>query len=77
MNACVNTVGSTVSRSAQPVHRLQGIRFPGRDYRLPAFYMITMTTHARRPLFARCADNRALLYEDGWLVYNLWHAMPN
>ncbi len=46
------------------------------DYRAPAFYMITMTTHARRPLFARCADNRSLLNDDGWLVYNLWHAMP-
>lgn len=51
-------------------------RSPCQDYRAPSFYMITMTTHERRPLFARCADNRAQLNEDGWLVYNLWHAMP-
>jgi REP element-mobilizing transposase RayT len=46
------------------------------DYRAPAFYMITMTTLNRRPLFAACADNLSTLNEDGWLVYNLWHAMP-
>lgn len=51
-------------------------RSPCQDYRAPAFYMITMTTHERRPLFARCENNRAILNEDGWLVYHLWHAMP-
>ena len=51
---CVNTGGNTPSRPAQPVHRLQGIRFPGRDYRIPAFYMITMTVLDRKPLFATC-----------------------
>lgn len=51
-------------------------RSPCQDYHAPAFYMITMTTHERRPLFAHCENNRALLNEDGWLVYNLWHAMP-
>jgi len=51
-------------------------RSPCQDYRAPAFYMITMTTHERHPIFARCADNRARLNADGWLVYDLWHAMP-
>jgi REP element-mobilizing transposase RayT len=46
------------------------------DYHAPAFYMITMTTLERRPLFAACADNKATLNEDGWLVYHLWHDMP-
>lgn len=46
------------------------------DYRAPAFYMITMTTHERRPLFGHCENNRSLLNEVGWLAYNLWHAMP-
>jgi len=46
------------------------------DYHAPAFYMITMTTLARRPLFATCAGNKATLNEDGWLVYRLWHDMP-
>ncbi len=77
MNACVNTVGSTVSRSAQPVHRLQGIRFPGRDYRLPAFYMVTMTTLGRKRLFATCANDKSTLNADGWLVYELWHRMAS
>jgi len=72
---CVNTAGKTECRSAQPVHRLQGIRCPGRDYRMPAFYMITMSTFGRKPLFATCANNRAHLNPDGWLVYDLWHRM--
>ena len=46
------------------------------DYHAPAFYMITMTTLERRPLFATCADNKATLNEDGWLGYRLWHDMP-
>lgn len=33
------------------------------DYHAPAFYMITMTTLERRPLFATCADNKATLNE--------------
>ena len=46
------------------------------DRHAPAFYMITMTTLERRPLFATCAGNKATLNEDGWLVYHLWHDMP-
>jgi len=75
MAPCVNTGGNTPSRSAQPVHRLQGIRFPGRDYRIPAFYMITMTALDRRPLFAACENDASTLNDDGWLVYDLWHRM--
>lgn len=67
-------------RSASVVHnatrRPQGLRCQGRDYRQPAFYMITMTTRNRWRLFATCADNRAILTRDGWLAYDLWHAMP-
>jgi REP element-mobilizing transposase RayT len=53
----------------------QGYRFPGRDYRMPAFYMITMTAHDRRPRFGVCANNRCILNEDGWLVYETWNRM--
>lgn len=45
------------------------------DYRAPAFYMITMTTLERRPLFAVCQNSRSTLNDDGWLVHNLWHDM--
>lgn len=51
-------------------------RSPFQDYRAPAFYMITITTHVRRPFFGHCADNRAHLNDDGWLTYHLWHAIP-
>jgi REP element-mobilizing transposase RayT len=47
-------------------------RSPFQDYRAPAFYMVTMTTHGRRPWFGVCADNRCVLNEDGWLVRDLW-----
>ncbi len=53
----------------------QGYRFPGRDYRIPAFYMITMTSHERRPRFGVCANNRSTLNDDGWLVYETWQRM--
>ena len=46
------------------------------DYRAPAFYMITITTHERRPLFGICEDNRSTLNDDGWLIHNLWHRIP-
>jgi REP element-mobilizing transposase RayT len=71
----VNTDGCTESRSTRPVHRLQGIRYAGRDYRIPAFYMITMTTLNRNPLFATCENAKSTLNDDGWLVYQLWHRM--
>ena len=51
-------------------------RSPFQDYRAPAFYMVTMVTHNRRPFFATCADNRATLTDDGWLAHNLWRAIP-
>ncbi|NLE66080.1 MAG: hypothetical protein GX608_01500 [Lentisphaerae bacterium] len=73
--SCVNTAGSAASRPAQPVHRLQGIRYPGRDYRIPAFYLITMTSLNRKPLFATCENGKSTLNKDGWLVYDLWHRM--
>ena len=88
MNAGVNTASRTPATPLRPaplVHkgpvqkgpreRVQGYRFPTRDYRQPAFYMITMTAIDRRPRFATCAENRTTLTEDGQLVYDLWHRM--
>ncbi|MCL1921408.1 MAG: transposase [Kiritimatiellaeota bacterium] len=51
-------------------------RSPFQDYRAPAFYMVTMTTHDRRPWFGTCADNRCTLNPDGWLIHDLWHRIP-
>ena len=51
-------------------------RSPFQDYRAPAFYMVTIVTHERRPRFSVCEDNRSTLNEDGWLVHNLWHRIP-
>lgn len=81
MDAGVNTASRTPATPLRPaplVHkgpreRVQGYRFPTRDYRQPAFYMITMTALDRRPRFATCAENRTTLTEDGQLVYDLWH----
>jgi len=83
MDAGVNTASKTPPRPAPLVHmgpvqkgpreKVQGYRFPTRDYRQPAFYMITMSALDRRPRFATCAENRTTLTEDGQLVYDLWH----
>ena len=43
------------------------------DYRDPFFYMVTVTTHERRPWFGVCENNACVLNADGWLVHNLWH----
>ncbi len=40
-------------------------RSPFQDYRAPAFYMVTITTHKRRAHFAVCANNRSKLTPDG------------
>lgn len=69
----VNTPGRNKSGPAEPVHRRQGIRLRCRDYRKPAFYMITMTTLNRQPLFGTCENNVSTLNDDGWLVYECWH----
>ena len=47
------------------------------DYHAPGFYMVTITTRDRRPLFGACANNRCTLNADGWLAHKLWHAIPN
>lgn len=71
----VNTPRSTGNGSSEPVNRRQGIRYPGRDYRIPAFYLITMTTLDRRPRLASCADNRVALTEEGHIVNECWQRM--
>jgi REP element-mobilizing transposase RayT len=43
------------------------------DYRDPFFYMVTITTHERRPWLGVCENNACTLSADGWLVHNLWH----
>lgn len=35
------------------------------DYRAPFFYLFTMVTAPRRPLFGTCSDNRTHLSEEG------------
>jgi REP element-mobilizing transposase RayT len=72
---------SSVSSPVKPVRRAvfthsQLRRCFNHDYRAPAFYMVTITTHERRPWFSTCANNASTLTDDGWLVYNLWHRIP-
>jgi REP element-mobilizing transposase RayT len=67
----VNPAGRTI-RPAPPVHRRQGLRCAGRDYRIPAFYLITMTALDRKPRFARCENDRCELTDEGRLVQRLW-----
>ncbi len=46
------------------------------DYRDPFFYMVTITTHRRRPWFGVCENNACALSADGLLVRDLWHRIP-
>ena len=47
------------------------------DYRDPFFYMITITTHQRRPWFGVCENNACTLSADGLLVQDLWYRIPH
>ncbi len=47
------------------------------DYRDPFFYMITITTHQRRPWFGICENNACTLSADGLLVRDLWYRIPH
>ena len=54
----------------------QGYRAPWHDYRQPWFYMITMTTFNRKPIFGKCEGGKSIPSKDGWLMYELWRDMP-
>jgi len=55
---------------------IQGFRRTGHDYRQPWFYMITMTTLNRKPLFGVCENNTTIPSKDGRLVYEHWRELP-
>lgn len=55
---------------------LQGKRCFQHDYCAPCFYMVTMTTLNRAPLFGACNGDCVTPSRDGWLVYELWHDIP-
>lgn len=66
--------------AAGPVRPVRGVfqhsmlrRCFNHDYREPFFYMVTITTHERRPWLGVCENNACTLSADGWLVHNLWH----
>jgi REP element-mobilizing transposase RayT len=42
------------------------------DYRAPFFYMLTLVTEPRRPLFGSCSENRTHLSDAGRVVEKLW-----
>ncbi|MBT4816857.1 MAG: hypothetical protein HN742_19915 [Lentisphaerae bacterium] len=52
---------------------MQTKRMFGHDYTRVGFYMITLTTAGRRPLFGACRDDRAVLSEAGETVRRRWH----
>lgn len=47
----------------------------GHDYRAPFFYMITLVTAPRRPLFGTCSENRTRLSDAGRTVEKLWRTI--
>jgi len=46
------------------------------DYARVSFYMITVVTAGRRPLFGECRDNRVHLSPAGKLVQRRWSEVP-
>lgn len=71
--------GPLVASSARRVHPpgvLQGKRCYQHDYRAPWFYLITITTLHRRPLFGTWDGDRLTPTRDGWVAYELWREIP-
>ncbi len=56
---------------------MQGKRMFVHDYTRPGFYMITMVTGGRRPLFGKCRNNRAELSLAGEIVRRRWSDIPS
>jgi len=81
----VNTAHRTsTAHGAGPVRPVHGAfqhsmlrRCFNHDYRDPFFYMITITTHQRRPWFGVCENNACTLSADGLLVRDLWYRTPH
>jgi REP element-mobilizing transposase RayT len=55
---------------------MQRKRMFAHDYTRVGFYMITMVTANRRPLFGECRDNRVILSPAGKVVTRRWHEIP-
>ena len=55
---------------------MQGKRMYAHDYTRVGFYMITMVTRGRRPLFGECRDDRAYLSHAGDVVERRWNEIP-
>ncbi len=75
------TTRGTEGGSVRPVHgafqHSMLRRCFNHDYRDPFFYMITITTHQRRPWFGVCENNACTLSADGLLVRDLWYRIPH
>lgn len=56
--------------------KLQGKRAYFQDYRKPWFYMVTMTTLRRVPLFGTCRNHAVDLSPAGQIAEELWCAIP-
>jgi hypothetical protein len=51
---------------------MQGKRLYWHDYKRTGFYMVTLSTAPRRPLFGRCMDNQTELSPEGLVVCRHW-----
>lgn len=82
MNAVTPNLRKSPRTSERPARRvhppgiLQGKRCFQHDYRAPWFYLITMTTLNRRPLFGTWEGDRLTVTRDGWLAHELWRKIP-
>ena len=55
---------------------MQTKRMFAHDYTRVGFYMITLVTAGRRPLFGECRENQVLLSAAGGIVKRAWFEIP-
>ena len=56
---------------------MQGKRMWAHDYTRPGFYMVTMVSARRQPLFGQCHSNRVDLSPEGEVVRRRWFEIPS
>jgi len=52
------------------------LRKPGYDYRLPGYYMVTINTYHKQPLFGKIDEDRLIATQLGQITRNIWNEIP-
>jgi REP element-mobilizing transposase RayT len=52
------------------------LRKPDHDYRLPGYYMVTINTYQKQPLFGEINQGQLIPTQLGLMTQKIWHEIP-